>query len=167
LSRAEAGDGTPLLELSDALSGRHSSGYETELSAFPAISCADVPASYTPAQASAFARQWAASAPLYGPLEAWGLLTCDDWVRTAAPLPTRVVAKGAAPIVVVGTTRDPATPYAWAQDLAGQLASARLITYDGDGHTVYGGGRSPCVDRAVNAYVIDGTRPAQGLRCTG
>lgn len=167
LSRAEAGDGSQLLQLSDALTGRHSSGYETELSAFPAISCADVPAMYTPAQASAFARQWAASSPLYGPLEAWGLLTCDGWVRTATALPARVTAKGAAPIVVVGTTRDPATPYAWAQNLAGQLTSARLITYDGDGHTVYGGGRSPCVDSAVDAYLIDDTLPALGLRCGG
>jgi pimeloyl-ACP methyl ester carboxylesterase len=167
LGNAARGDGSLLLEFSDVLSGRHPSGYETELSAFPAISCADAPATYTAAQAAALARQWAKSAPLYGPLEAWGLLTCDGWARTATPLPARVTAKGAAPIVVVGTTRDPATPYAWAQDLAGQLASARLVTYVGDGHTVYGGGKSPCVDAAVNAYLIDGTQPAPGLRCAG
>ena len=69
--------------------------------------------------------------------------------------------------MVVGGTGDPATPYRWAQDLAGQLRSARLITYAGDGHTVYGGGRSGCVDPAVNAYLIDLSPPARGLRCTG
>ncbi|MDX6257871.1 MAG: hypothetical protein QOJ11_4205 [Frankiales bacterium] len=166
LANADSGDGALLLQLSDALSGRHASGYETALSAFPAISCADVPTAYTTKQAAAFAHQWAAATPLYGPLEAWGLITCDGWVRTATALPARVTARGAAPIVVIGTTRDPATPYAWAQDLAGQLASARLVTYEGDGHTVYGGGKSPCIDAAVDAYLIAGTVPRAGLRCT-
>ena len=82
------------------------------------------------------------------------------------PLPARVRAAGAPRRSSwSGTTGDPATPYAWAQNLAGQLASGRLITYVGDGHTVYGGGRSPCVDRAVDAYLIDLTPPAAGLRC--
>ncbi|MDX6202467.1 MAG: hypothetical protein QOJ83_1967 [Frankiales bacterium] len=167
LASAETGDATLLLGLSDALSGRHASGYDTELSAFPAISCADVPATYTPEQAAAYAGQWAKASPLYGPLEAWGLITCDGWARTATPLPARVTARAAAPIVVVGTTGDPATPYAWAQDLAGQLATAHLVTYEGDGHTVYGGGKSPCIDAAVNAYLIAGTVPRAGLRCAG
>jgi pimeloyl-ACP methyl ester carboxylesterase len=167
LSQAQSGDGTVLLELSDSLSGRHTGGYDTELSAFPAIGCADVPATYTAAQAAAFARQWAKASPLYGPLEAWGLVTCNGWVRTASALPARVTARGAAPIVVVGTTGDPATPYSWARDLAGQLASARLVTYLGDGHTVYGSGRSACVDAALNAYLIARVVPAAGLRCAG
>ena len=167
LRQAGEGDGTVLLELSDALAGRHAGGYETELGSFTAISCADVPATYTTRQAAAFARQWAVDSPLYGPLEAWGLLSCDHWPATASPLPAAVTGKGAAPIVVVGTTRDPATPYAWAQDLAGQLGSARLVTYDGDGHTVYGDGKSSCVDVAVNAYLIDRTPPHPGLRCAG
>ena len=167
LGRARVGDGLPLLRLSDALSGRHPSGYETQESAFPAISCADVPATFTPAQAAAFAKSWATASPLYGPFEAWGLLTCDGWSRTATALPAKVTARGAPPIVVVGTTRDPATPYAWAQDLTGQLVSAHLVTYDGDGHTVYGSGKSSCVDATVNAYLLHGVVPREGLRCAG
>ena len=67
--------------------------------------------------------------------------------------------------MVVGTTGDPATPYAWATGLARQLSSGRLISYVGDGHTVYGNGRSSCVDTAVNAYLIELTPPKAGLRC--
>ena len=74
-------------------------------------------------------------------------------------------AKGAAPILVVGTTRDPATPYAWAQALASQLDSGRLLTFDGDGHTGYNRGSS-CINRAVEKYLIQGVLPAEGLVCT-
>ena len=66
---------------------------------------------------------------------------------------------------MVGTTRDPATPYKWAQSLAGQLSSGRLLTYEGDGHTAYGRG-SDCIDTAINTYLLDGTPPADGKRCS-
>jgi pimeloyl-ACP methyl ester carboxylesterase len=166
IGQAREGDGSLLLSFSDSLGGRHSTGYETLGSAFPAISCADVPAQFTVEQAAAAAKSWAVQSPLFGPPEAWGLLTCDGWAPTATPLPAKVPARGAPPIVVVGTTGDPATPYAWAQDLAGQLSSGHLVTFQGDGHTVYGGGRSACVDSAVNAYLIDLTVPKVGLRCS-
>jgi hypothetical protein len=39
-----------------------------------------------------------------------------------------------------------------------------LLTYVGDGHTAYEQG-SKCIDRAVDAYLIDGTLPAEGTRC--
>ncbi|WP_143675948.1 alpha/beta hydrolase, partial [Streptomyces milbemycinicus] len=73
-------------------------------------------------------------------------------------------AKGAAPIVVVGTTRDPATPYTWARSLASQLTSATLLTYNGDGHTAYGRG-SACIDTAIDTYLLTGTPPPSGKRC--
>jgi hypothetical protein len=94
-------------------------------------------------------------------------LTCNGWPVSATPLPARVTGQGAPPIVVIGDTGDPATPYRWAQDLAGQLRSARLLTYAGDGHTIYGGGTSACVDRAVDDYLIELTPPVRGLRCAG
>ena len=79
--------------------------------------------------------------------------------------PRRIAAKGAAPILVVGTTRDPATPYAWAQGLAGQLDSARLLTYEGDGHTAYLRGGA-CIDDTINAYLLKGKAPKDGKKCT-
>ncbi len=73
-------------------------------------------------------------------------------------------AAGAAPIVVVGTTRDPATPYEWAVSLAEQLESGVLVSRDGDGHTGYNSGNE-CVDVAVEDYLVDGTVPEDGLSC--
>jgi hypothetical protein len=71
---------------------------------------------------------------------------------------------GAAPIVVVGTTRDPATPYEWAVSLADQLESGVLVSRDGDGHTGYNSGNE-CVDEALEAYLVEGTVPQDGLEC--
>ena len=73
-------------------------------------------------------------------------------------------AEGADPIVVVGTTRDPATPMVWSEHLADALASGVLIRREGDGHTGYNKGND-CVDAAVEGYLVDGTVPEDGLTC--
>ncbi len=78
------------------------------------------------------------------------------------PAPVPVSAPGAPPIVVVGTTGDPATPIAWADGLARQL-EARLITVDGTTHTSSLDG-NPCLDRAISAYLIRLTPPEPALR---
>ena len=79
------------------------------------------------------------------------------------PVP-HVHAKGAAPIVVVGTTRDPATPFRWAVALAHQLDSGVLVRRDGDGHTGYRTG-NPCVDNAVESYLVSGIVPKNNTSC--
>jgi pimeloyl-ACP methyl ester carboxylesterase len=66
--------------------------------------------------------------------------------------------------LVIGTTYDPATPYAGAVSLVGDLGNARLLTMEGDGHTAYGG-KSPCIDASTDAYLIEGTLPAEGTVC--
>ena len=78
--------------------------------------------------------------------------------------PAPATAEGSRPILVVGTTRDPATPYEWAQTVAGTLDSGRLLTYEGDGHTAYRRG-DDCIDRAVDAYLLRGELPPEGTRC--
>ena len=65
---------------------------------------------------------------------------------------------------MVGTTNDPATPYAWSVSLAEQLSSGVLVTREGEGHTGYNKGNT-CVDRAVEDYLVDGTVPQDGLSC--
>ena len=72
--------------------------------------------------------------------------------------------RGAPPILVVGTTRDPATPYRWAQALAGDLSSGVLLGWNGDGHTAYGQG-SACVDTIVNDYLFSLKVPRGGTVC--
>lgn len=91
--------------------------------------------------------------------------TCKEWpVSIDGPPLTDYRAEGAAPIVVIGTTRDPATPYEQAVALADLLSSGVLISYDGDGHTAYGRSNE-CVDDAVDAYLTEGTVPEDGLSC--
>ena len=90
---------------------------------------------------------------------AWGHYSETD------PIPQNVHAKGAAPILVVGTTGDPATPYHWAQALAEQLDSAQLLTWKGEGHCAYGRGSS-CITKAVDGFLLDGQLPQDNLVCT-
>jgi TAP-like protein len=102
--------------------------------------------------------------PTFGELSAWGLTTCLGVEVESTERDRDVRAAGAPPIVVVGTTRDPATPYDWAVSLADQLESGVLVTRDGDGHTGYNTGNE-CVDTAVEAYLLEGTVPEDGLSC--
>jgi len=77
-----------------------------------------------------------------------------------------VTAPGAPPILVVGSTGDPATPYANAVSVADQLESGVLVTLEGSAHTAYRNGGSACVDAAVDGYLLEGTAPAAGLTCS-
>ena len=91
-------------------------------------------------------------------------MPCSGWPAPAQGDPAPVTAEGSQPVLVVGTTRDPATPYEWAQALADELDAGHLLTYVGDGHTAYRRG-SECIDDAVDAYLLDGKTPAAGTRC--
>jgi hypothetical protein len=75
-----------------------------------------------------------------------------------------ITAEGAPPIVVVGTTGDPATPYHWAEALADQLDTGVLVTYEGEGHTGYGD--SDCVQDAIDDYLLALKVPEDGLTCS-
>ncbi len=128
------------------------------------MTCLDRPFTGTVDDVRALAEEWKATAPTFGPSLAWGLLPCKDWPATAETV-TQTVAAGSNPILVVSTRKDPATPYAWGELLADELENARLVTYEGVGHTAYGEG-SGCVNDAVNAYLLKGTLPQDGLVCS-
>ncbi|HJD83047.1 alpha/beta hydrolase [Kitasatospora aureofaciens] len=166
LSDAKAGDGTGLLKLSDAYYGREADGsYPNMMFANAAVNCLDLPAPFrSPEDVQRAVPDFERASPHFGRDIAWMALTCAYWPVRATGAAHTIRAVGAAPIVVVGTTRDPATPYDWARSLAGQLESGRLLTYDGDGHTAYGR-RSTCVDGAVNRFLLTGEAPEQGKRC--
>ncbi|MFG3051466.1 alpha/beta hydrolase [Kitasatospora sp. NPDC048239] len=167
LADARAGDGSGLLKLSDSYYERGSDGsYPNLMFANMAVNCLDLPAPFTGPEAVRQAvPDFERTSPRFGRDMAWMALTCTYWPVRATGAARTVRAAGAAPIVVIGTTRDPATPYAWAQSLAGQLESGRLLTYDGDGHTAYGR-HNACVDGAVNRYLLAGEAPEQGKRCS-
>nr|BEK67438.1 alpha/beta hydrolase [Kitasatospora purpeofusca] len=166
LADAEAGNGTGLLKLSDAYYGREADGsYPNLMFANMAVNCLDLPAPFAgPDDAARAVPDFERTSPRFGRDMAWMALTCTYWPVRPTGTPHTVRAAGAAPIVVVGTTRDPATPYAWAQALAGQLESGRLLTYDGDGHTAYGRHDS-CLDGAVNRFLLGGEPPENGKTC--
>ncbi|MGX2996417.1 alpha/beta hydrolase [Streptomyces sp. JNUCC 64] len=160
-------EGTGLLALSDAYYERDADGaYGNLMSANAAVNCLDLPpAASSPAEVAAALPAFERASPLFGTGLAWSSLSCAYWPVPATGAPHRIEARGAAPILVVGTTRDPATPYRWSRSLADQLASGTLLTYDGDGHTAYGRG-STCVDTAINRYLLTGTPPTDGKRCS-
>ncbi|MGW7361979.1 alpha/beta hydrolase [Streptomyces sp. NPDC054841] len=166
LTKAMNGDGDGLLALSDTYYERSGDGsYSNLMYANAAVNCLDLPPAFnTPAQVSSAVADFEKASPVFGEGFAWASLNCAYWPTPATGSPHRIEAKGADPIVVVGTTRDPATPYKWAQALAGQLSSGTLLTYDGDGHTAYGRG-SDCVDTAINTYLLEGTPPPAGKKC--
>ncbi|KRD18837.1 MULTISPECIES: alpha/beta hydrolase [unclassified Streptomyces] len=166
-SAMKEGDGAGLLILSDAYYERDAEGrYANLMAANAAVNCLDLPAAFsTPEQVEMALPSFEKASPVFGEGLAWASLTCTYWPVGPTGEPQRIEAKGAAPIVVVGTTRDPATPYPWAVSLSRQLTSARLLTYVGDGHTAYGRG-SACIDSAINGYLLDGTPPAKGKRCS-
>ena len=166
LETALDGDGTLLLRLSDIYESRNDDGTYSDNSAeaILAINCLDDPYSVTadevPDQIPAFEE----ASPTFGEVFAWGLVSCHGVQAQATETVDEIDAAGAAPIVVVGTTRDPATPYQWAVHLADQLESGVLVSRDGDGHTGYNSGNE-CVDEAVEDYLVEGTVPQDGLEC--
>jgi pimeloyl-ACP methyl ester carboxylesterase len=92
-------------------------------------------------------------------------LGCADWPYPVAKRPTDWSAKGSDPILVIGTTGDPATPYSQSQNLANKvLHNANLLTYVGEGHTAYGRSNQ-CVENAVDAYFIKNVVLTENKRC--
>ncbi|MFF3012667.1 alpha/beta hydrolase [Streptomyces sp. NPDC057939] len=166
LTNAMDGDGAGLLALADSYYERGADGkYANLMFANAAVNCLDQPAAFTgPDAVDAALPSFEKASPVFGAGLAWASLNCGYWPVKATGQAKELPAKGAAPIVVVGTTRDPATPYKWAQALAGQLDSGTLLTYDGDGHTAYGRG-SECIDTAINRYLLQGVPPKDGKRC--
>jgi pimeloyl-ACP methyl ester carboxylesterase len=167
LATAMEGDGSGLLALADTYYEREPDGsYANLMSANAAVNCLDLPPAFSgPGGADEALPTFEEASPVFGEGFAWASLNCAYWPVKPTGAPHRIEAKGAAPILVVGTTRDPATPYKWAQSLAGQLDSGTLLTYEGDGHTAYGRG-SDCIDTAINTYLLEGTPPTDGKRCS-
>lgn len=166
---AKQGDGAELMGLANSYADRQpGGGYSGNImEVIYAVNCLDKPESADIAEHEAAAKASEADAPTWGPFLAWSSMTCGSWPvkteRSSEP-PKKVTAEGAEPIVIVGTTRDPATPYEWSVRLHDQLAKSSLITYDGDGHTAYMRSNG-CVDKPIDEFYLKGTVPADGLKC--
>lgn len=163
IAEADSGISNGVLGLADRYSERDAAGKFSDLvDANTAINCADTKEKVPDATVKKALAQWRTKYPMFGTTLALGLLTCQQWAAPRQPLPA-VRAATAPGLLVIGTVNDPATPYASAQVLAKTLATARLLTWRGEGHTAYP--KTACVTSAVNAYLISLTLPARNATC--
>ncbi|MGC5013574.1 alpha/beta hydrolase [Streptosporangium sp. DT93] len=158
LGAAADGDGTPLADLRVRLASPSVSLPVGEVTSV--VNCLDRPHSRNLGDYERLAARVGGIDRLTGGVD----LTCAFLPSPAvAPAPAR--AGGAGPILLISHTRDARTPYRWAREVAANMPSAVLLTYDADGHTVYGNGLSSCVDDTVTRYLVDLTPPRRGARC--
>jgi pimeloyl-ACP methyl ester carboxylesterase len=168
LAAAFRGDGSILLRLAGAYFQITADGAYSEnlAEANPAINCLDVDAvdKSSVQEVEASIPRFTKASRLFGRAMAWQALTCTGWPIASVHHQIDIGAASSKPIVVLGTTRDPATPYESAVALTKQLGSAVLLTREGDGHTAYTSGNR-CIKKAVDAYLVDGTVPKDGTIC--
>ena len=164
LSEAQNGDGKGILQLYDDYYQRKDDGtYGNELEAFLAISCLDDPGASSVEDVDSHIEDFIAAAPRLGGNFAYGY-SCALWPVKQASKVT-ITGKGAGPIVVVGTTGDPATPLDSTRKMALGLEKGILIVVDANQHTGYGA--NSCVVKAVDDYLIKLTVPANETTCKG
>ncbi|MFD0024451.1 alpha/beta hydrolase [Streptomyces sp. NPDC058382] len=168
LDEAEGGRGSMLLQMADSYNGRDEKGhYDTESHSQRAISCADSKARPTAADAKALLPEFEKLSPVFGAFLAWDTAGwCSDWPVKGEHDTPEASAPGAGPVLVVGTTGDPATPYEGARKMADELGDGVgiLLTNKGEGHGAYGG--NTCVTSTVDTYFLDGKVPADGKTCS-
>jgi hypothetical protein len=149
--------------LADAYAERDSDGeYSNLFDANNAVNCVDSEQYPAVEDIRRLQGQWRTKYPLFGGPLAIGLLNCALWPAKKDPYPIGK-AEGAPPIVVVGTTGDPATPYESTAKLAELLGTGTVVTWEGEGHTAYP--ETACIRTAVEKYLIDEQKPADDLTC--
>lgn len=130
------------------------------------VVCKDLATSRDPSVIPGKARHWAQLAPLNGASRAWSTAPCATWPTRQRALPARLTAAGSGPILVIGTTYDPATPVQWARHLSSMLRNGYYLEWKGDGHLAYDGDRGgACVTRVVDNLLLKGVRPPETTMC--
>jgi pimeloyl-ACP methyl ester carboxylesterase len=163
--------GATLLWLADFYNERNPDGADplfrsNSTEAFLAVGCLDERGTTDPTEMAAEAARIEQAAPTMGSFFGYGGLVCENWPAPLVPIEFDQTAPGAAPIMVIGTTGDPATPYAWAQALSNTLESGFLVSYEGEGHTAYSRAKDGgCIMNAVDDFLVGGVIPPAGLRC--
>ncbi|WP_107417094.1 alpha/beta hydrolase [Streptomyces sp. CB00455] len=168
LDEADGGQGQLLLALSDALNGRDQQGHYSNIGAAnTAINCADSKDRYTLEQTKAKLPAFRSASPVFGNFLGWAMMSCTGWPVPGAWETPDVSAPGSAPILVIGNTGDPATPYEGARRMVERLGPGVGVelTYKGEGHGAYNSGDT-CVQQAVDTYLLDGKTPEANTVCT-
>ncbi|MDI3407746.1 alpha/beta hydrolase [Streptomyces cavernicola] len=166
LLEAKAGKGDTLLLLADVYNSRDPQGrYGNQQAAGAAIRCADSSERFTLDDVKKQLPAYEKESPVFGALLAWGLPSCNGWPVTGERATPEVGAEGAAPMLVIGNTGDPATPVEGAARMSKALGEGVgvTLTVNGEGHGTYG--VNDCATRTVNAYLLDGKVPSDGKTC--
>jgi pimeloyl-ACP methyl ester carboxylesterase len=162
IKQAASGNGDLLLGSADDYVGRASNGtYSPLAEANMAIACADSSAPTTLSTYVAEAQRMNAIDPHFGADTVWGSLVCAYW-PFHPPAPSFHTVE-TAPLLFVGATGDPATPYKWALGAVPFFPGSVLLTRDGDGHVSFG--KSACADAYELAYLFKLTLPPTGTTC--
>ncbi|MFI0803521.1 alpha/beta hydrolase fold [Amycolatopsis lurida] len=148
---------TPSPSLNELLDGLTTgSGAATDRAGTPVV-CADREASRVPAEYYRDIQSHRQAEPLFGPL-ARNITPCAFWPVTPAEPATRI--HNGSPALLLGSTDDPATPYAGQLAMRRALAGSRMVTLEGAyRHSVFLKGGA-CVDAAVRDYLLGGELPA-------
>ena len=134
------------------------------MEAFIAINCLDYPVESDPAVLEAQADQLREAAPYTARPSGDGDLVCMNWPYPPKLNKGPVRGEEANPVVILGTTGDPATPYNWSVSLNEQLENSVLLTLVGEGHLAYDE-RVTCINDPVDTYFVTGDLPEDGLTC--
>lgn len=103
-------------------------------------------------------------APYFGRFRGWVGLPCEFWaIRDRDAFRGSWQQRTQAPVLIIGTRFDPATPYRQARPYADLFPASRLLTLDGWGHTAIG--KSACADTAIARYLVEGDPPQDGAVC--
>jgi pimeloyl-ACP methyl ester carboxylesterase len=127
-----------------------------------ATACNDVQRRMTPVEVSQLAERWRSAYPMFGSTLAQRLLACGPW-PPAAPVPAPDPAATLPPMLVIGTAHDPRGPLDGSRRLASTTPGALFLSWQGAGTGAYP--RTPCVTAAVDALLVDGAPPVDGVLC--
>ncbi|MEU3084675.1 alpha/beta hydrolase [Streptomyces albidoflavus] len=159
------GDPQPLVNLATPLEeGRVET--ENARAVYTAVECNDAP---WPTNWQTWDRdhtRLARTAPFETWENAWMNLPCAYWKEPRqTPTDVRVAPGELPPTLILAGERDAATPYAGALELRRRQPDAALVTERGAGTHGLAGGPNACVNRHVEAYLIDGKLPARSTDC--
>ena len=156
INDASAGDGSKLLALADEYTGRTKTGkyFSNENDVATLISCLDWPNHATFAEMQSTSSRFRSTAPILGPYLVFSQLACNYLESSKSENSLNIKTIKIDPVLIIGVTRDPATPYEWAAALYKKFHGSIFLTLEADGHTGQGRGFS-CVDKKVDFYLLN------------
>lgn len=166
VATAMEGDGSGLQFVADFYRGRQIDGtYDNGEDAFFAVNALDYEPSGTVDEWEANGIALAEEFPVLGEGYGFGSAGLEQWPYESRKVRSQLAAPQAPPLLIIGTTNDPATPYVMAEGLADQLVTSVLVTVEGWSHGAYTKDADKCVVDVVDAFLLDGVVPVDGLVC--